>query len=96
LRFVHADPRQYVHHSETKQTRRPARGESLRKEGGIKTYSAFAAQGLEHSSLAKHQGGQDELITTGIHFESDKIAGLKLGVDVANAMLERAKTDGSQ
>jgi hypothetical protein len=34
--------------------------------------------------------------TAGIHFESDNVAGLKLGVDVANAVLERAKTDGSQ
>ena len=38
----------------------------------------------------------DSRITAGIHFESDKVAGLKLGKDVAGAVIERAKVDGSQ
>ncbi len=38
----------------------------------------------------------DSRITAGIHFESDKVAGLKLGQDVAAAVIERAKADGSQ
>jgi membrane-associated phospholipid phosphatase len=45
---------------------------------------------------AKAVEAADSRITAGIHFESDKIAGLKLGQDVAAAVIERAKADGSQ
>lgn len=38
----------------------------------------------------------DPRITAGIHFESDKVAGLKMGKDVAGAVIERDKADGSQ
>jgi membrane-associated phospholipid phosphatase len=45
---------------------------------------------------AKAVEAADSRITAGIHFESDKISGLKLGQDVAGAVIERAKADGSQ
>ena len=45
---------------------------------------------------AKAVEAADSRITAGIHFESDKVAGLKLGQDVANAVIERAKADGAE
>ncbi len=45
---------------------------------------------------AKAIEAADSRITAGIHFESDKTSGLKLGQDVAAAVIEHAKADGSQ
>jgi membrane-associated phospholipid phosphatase len=45
---------------------------------------------------AKAIEAADSRITAGIHFESDKTSGLKLGQDVAAAVIERSKADGSQ
>lgn len=44
---------------------------------------------------AKAIEAADSRITAGIHFKSDAVSGLKLGQDVAGAVIERAKADGA-
>ncbi len=44
---------------------------------------------------AKAVEAADSRITAGIHFKSDAVSGLKLGQDVAGAVIERAKADGA-